>query len=800
MVPERLPHLRVARFATEPFRSPRGGGGAERQPPERNPPDHADRLLRNLDQLEVGLRERDQVVPRPPEAEGHLVAANALEGFELPSSSLADKRAEIVLVAESDDRALLHVRRDDLAPLRRKIKDYGNDQKRTSKGRPRNEPLVASLEGFRAATLADLSEGLLTEATVEHGHSYWVELWMRGGHLEEEAVRNRVRGEVEWLAARVRLDAGSVRRFRATERDIFLVSLPGEVLHALPTLLPEAYRVVPASPGLSGLLLSEIEAEVAAQFAIDPPGDDAAGVVLLDTGVAPQHPLLRPGLTSGGTSAVVGDLSPIDTHGHGTEMAGLAGYADLAQDLLGGAAVSPRVWLTSVRLIADDQEDDADREFWPERTEEAVRAGEAEAPPKHVFNLSIGAANRDSGVRTSWSVGVDLLAHNDGAGRLFCVAAGNVDVSPQRDQYPALNLVSFIDDPGQALNAVTVGAVTRRTAIPADPVHGQLQALAGEDELSPYARTGVSGGPIKPDVAFEGGNCAPDGAVQGTGIGSLSLLTTNRRHVDRGLTTFSWATSAACASVSGLAAEIWRVTGVDRAETVRALLIHSARWSDATKAQFPDSRDRVRAVGYGVPDGDLASYSFRQRPTVVIEDSLRPRVEHPDGSVEREVHFVRLPLPEQSLLDLSDHEVELSVTLSFFVEPNEANRRNYAGAMLRWDVQRPAETEADFRQRVNRLDRAPGFEAASREFAWEIGVDRRSRGSVQSDRCRLPAALLAGDRQIAVFPALGWWDGREQRKEAAVPYSLVVTIDAGDADIDLYSEISAAIALPVELV
>jgi hypothetical protein len=623
---------------------------------------------------------------------------------------------------------------------------------------------------------------------------------MRGGNLEEEPVHERVQSAVQWLTERIGLNpAGALRRFRATERDIFLVPLPGELLHVLPTLLPEAYRVVPASPGLRDLVVGDLEGEWA-ELEVEPPPADAGVVVVIDTGVAPRHPLLEPVLTSEGSSVVVGDPSPVDTHGHGTEMAGLAAYADLGDQLAHGRPATPRTHLTSVRLIAEDQDDDDDRDFWPERTEQAVLAGEAEGGIRRIFNLSVGAENPDDGQRTSWSVALDLITQNQGAGRLFCVAAGNVDVSPQRDDYPALNLVSFLDDPAQALNVVTVGAVTERVAIPADPVHGDLVALAGSAELSPYSRTGVPNAPIKPELLFEGGNCAPDGALPGIGIGSLSLLTTDRRHAEGSLTTFSWATSAATASVSGLAAEIWRVTGVERPETVRALLIHSARWTEPLRAQFSDHRDLVRAAGYGVPNQELASYSFRTRPTLVVEDALRPAVRREDDIVEREIHFVNLPLPAESLLALGEHEVELSITLSFFAEPNEANRRHYAGVMLRWDVQRPTESEADFRQRVNMLDRGPSFEPTAPPYGWEIGTDTRSRGSVQSDRCRVPAALLAGDRRIAVFPVLGWWNGREQRENAAVPYSLVVSIDAGDAVFDLYAEFEAAITVPIDVV
>jgi subtilisin family serine protease len=797
--PERLPHLRIERYARAPFRSPRGGGGGEQQLPERNPPAHSARLLENLDQLVGQLRARDEAVARAPEAQGHLVSAQAQEGSTLAAESLADQRAEITLVAEGKDSALLHLRRDDVTPIRRKIVAYGDEARRTASGRPRNEPLVAPLEGFRPATLADLSEGSLTEANVEHGVIYWVELWMRGGSLEGEDVRERVRRDIDWLAERVGVAPETVRPFRATERDVYLLPLPGEVLHQLPVLLPEAYRVVEATAGLRDWIVSELEAELVLPDQIDAPDENASCVVVIDTGVAPEHPLLAPALTSRGTSVIVDDPSPVDTDGHGTEMAGLAAYDDLGEQLIGAGRPKARVRLSNVRLIPEDQDNADEREFWPERTEQAVVAAETEGEANRIFNLSVGADNPRDGDRTSWSVGLDLLAHNESAGRLFCVAAGNVGVSSQRDDYPALNLVSFLDDPAQAMNVITVGAVTERVALPNDALHQALTPLAEENQLSPFSRTGLPVAAIKPDVVFEGGNCAPDGALPNWGISSLSVLTTDHRHAAGRLLTYSWATSAACASVSGLLGDIWNATQVEQPATVRALLVHSARWTQELRDQFPDQRELLRAAGYGVPSRDLASYSFRTRPTLLVEDQLRPATPTGDGRVEREVHFIRLPLPSASLVALGEQEVELCVTLSFFVEPNEANRRHYAGAMLRWDVQRPTESAEDFRRRVNRLERAPGFEASTDPYPWDIGIDTRSRGSVQSDRCRLPAALLAGEKMIAVYPAIGWWDGRPQREDAAVPYSLVVSIDAGNADIDLYAEIEAAIEVPVEI-
>jgi hypothetical protein len=744
------------------------------------------------------------VANRAPQAQGHLVAADALEGSPFPVGSLADKRADIAVVAEFTDRAVLHVRRDDVGPLLRKIRDFGNPEKRTKTGRPKNEPLVASLEGFRAPTLVDLSEGWLRDAEVEDGRLYWVELWARGGVLADESTRERVRAEVEWLANEAH-EADRVRRFRATERDVYLVRLPGEILRRVAQLVPEVYRIAEASRPLREFHLIERGAEALEAAEIVAPSEDASTVVVLDTGVAPEHPLLRPALRSDGVSVVVGDPSPIDTDGHGTEIAGVAAYGDLSSAIRDANEFRARVWLFNARLLAANEESDDDREFWPDRTEAAVLAAEDEEARRRIFNLCISAEHPDPGDRTSWSVGLDLLAFNDGAGRVFCVAGGNADVGTNPDDYPVQNLSSFIDDPAQALNVITVGATTELVALPDDDLHRDLAPVAPFGGLSPYSRVGITGSPIKPDVLFEGGNCAPDGTLPNVGIETLSRLTTSKDHGAGRLFTYSWATSAACSALSGFAGEVWAANPWASPETVRGLIVHSARWTEALRHQFPDQRDLLRAAGYGVPSVDAAAYSWRGRPTIVVQDGLRPATPRADGGTERPVHFIRLPLPDEELLALGEQEVELAITLSFFAEPNEANRRNYAGASLRWDIQRSTETTEDFRQRVNRLERNPDFTGTAAPYAWEIGTDVRARGTVQSDRCRLTAASLAGERSIAVFPVLGWWEGRSERVDSAMSYGLIATVDVGDADVDLYTmvqaaiEVSAEVALDVEI-
>ncbi len=167
----------------------------------------------------------------------------------------------------------------------------------------------------------------------------------------------------------------------------------------------------------------------------------------------------------------------------------------------------------------------------------------------------------------------------------------------------------------------------------------------------------------------------------------------------------------------------------------------------------------------------------------------------------REMHFVKLPMPEEELYALGDAPVEISVTLSYFIEPNENRFRRYQSAGLRWGLQRPLESEEDFRKRINRLERdqSEGYEDNTEELPWDIGPQARSRGTVQSDRARVTAAELAGGRAVAVWPVAGWWRDRNLREDVPIAYSLVITIDAGDEEVDLYTPILNEISIQTEV-
>ena len=124
-----------------------------------------------------------------------------------------------------------------------------------------------------------------------------------------------------------------------------------------------------------------------------------------------------------------------------------------------------------------------------------------------------------------------------------------------------------------------------------DGIRDRFLAQAGD--VSIESRTSIAferrSWPAKPDVLFEGGNVArsPDGAVDTPY--AFQRLTTRRPKRDARLLTVTAQTSAATAQAAHLAASIAAEYPDIWPETIRALLIHSARWTPAMQARFDAS-------------------------------------------------------------------------------------------------------------------------------------------------------------------------------------------------------------------
>ena len=222
--------------------------------------------------------------------------------------------------------------------------------------------------------------------------------------------------------------------------------------------------------------------------------------------------------------------------------------------------------------------------------------------------------------------------------------------------YPASLSSQGIRDPGQAWNALTVGAFTEKVVITEADAQGYTP-VAPSGGLSPYTRTSAdwsTAWPLKPEVVFEGGNAGKN-ALGPIGISSLHLLTTNNLPLQRLLTTTN-ATSAASALCARMAGQLMAAYPNLRPETVRALIVHSAEWTEAMRSAYlPANRPATKAdhvtlirhCGWGAPNLDRALWSAGNSLTLVVEDVVHPYQKvKGKGVVSRDMNLHSLPWPK----------------------------------------------------------------------------------------------------------------------------------------------------------
>ena len=120
------------------------------------------------------------------------------------------------------------------------------------------------------------------------------------------------------------------------------------------------------------------------------------------------------------------------------------------------------------------------------------------------------------------------------------------------------------------------------------------------------------------------------------------------------------------------------------------------------------------------------------------------------------MHLHDLPWPKESLLELGETNVEMTVTLSYFIEPNPSSRGvkgkySYPSHNLKFDVKRATESLDDFRKRINRLarDEEEGASSKTTDPDWLLGSQFRHKGSIHKDVWSGTAADLAERGKIA---------------------------------------------------
>lgn len=525
-------------------------------------------------------------------------------------------------------------------------------------------------------------------------------------------------------------------------------------------------------------------------------------LALLDGVPVAAHPLLRQHL-------IVDDifgLEPtalVNQRVHGTAMASLIIHGDRNRS----DTPLPRR-IHCIPVLGTSDEFPQDRLIVDVIHQAVLQMRETEEPTaRHVIivNLSLGNRHRQfQGQMSPWARLLDRLAYRFGI--LFLVSAGNIigdfeisgfatsveleSATPDARSSAFIQALARIQAdrrllaPGETVNGLTIGAKNSDWVSAADRAFARtnVDPFPRLDTSNPSSALGPGfAGSVKPDLLLPGarehlrvtasGNgaairVAPGRPSRGAG---LKVAAPPSGQGLEGAESYTNGTSAATSLASRTAHRIHdaleaaygevflRVPARQRAVLLKALLVHPARWPDATasfvrrllgphgRGQAPRQKDNIRRfVGYGPVDPDEAVSCAADRATFWATGELGP---------EQRL-AVSVPIPVAYGGKTVPHS--LSATLAWFT-PVLSGRRSYR--TVRMKILDPED--------IDRL--------SVKAHGDQPDLNQTNRGTVYTRSWRGDgAAIVTADMTLPL------WVQREPdqgaRMDEAVTFGLAVTI------------------------
>lgn len=802
-----------------PYKSKKSGP-RDSNLPRRNTSDHAAYLRKKLKDIYATAKLTPEQVAAIRLKEGIYLEFEGAPSKDFLFLSLERLREGIVISnVQSDEdlitKATLFVPFEKEQHFFNLISDY--ESQLTKSGNPKNANLIDGIEDLKLATLNSFFIGSSNQFPTSNPSWYEIWLWYddRKENTSSKTVESNFNDTCNTLNIEIKKESlifpeRLVKMVFANDTQLWeIVNSTARVCEIRP--VPETASFFQNQNYFDQKeWIDDLHSRI--EYSIG-----NASICLLDTGINNHHPLLSPVADDKHKHAVENSWGVDDHQGHGTEMAGIAMFNDLKSALVSDSKIQILHNIESVKVLPPNNPNQP--ELYGSITQRAMYTAEIFNPSfARTYCMAITAPemNTNNGSPTSWSAAIDSIisdADNEGKHpRLVILSAGNVQ--PQEhaiSKYPQANQLHSVENPGQAWNALTVGAFCNDIKID-DSAYQGFKPLAIPLSLSPYSSTSYlwdKKWPIKPEVLFDGGNIATNDSDY-TGCEDLSLLTTHFNPSTKFFTTIN-GTSSAAAQAAWFCAQIYSEYPKIWPETVRALTVHSSEWTEIMKEQFckddtkTGRQQLLRSCGYGIPNLQKAIQCLNNSVNMVIEGELQPY----NNRGMNEMHIHELPWPKELLQSLENTVIKVKITLSYFIEPGPGevgwnDKYRYPSNGLRFDFINNNETVDDFQKRINvamREDEKDKGDGTSGSARWYLGSKNRDVGSIHSDFCEMSAVDLCECNYIAVFPITGWWKTRNHLKkyDRKMRYSLVVTLSTPDSSIDLYTPIITQIRPSIEI-
>lgn len=383
------------------------------------------------------------------------------------------------------------------------------------------------------------------------------------------------------------------------------------------------------------------------QLNIEEPPHNATGILIIDSGIVSNHPLLEK-CVGDENNFQNNEKEEIDKAGHGTSVAGCVAYGYI-KECIDNKCFRPSNYVFSAKVMyaEEDPKGKLHAKYDPEKLLEHQFYKAIEdflnnnSNNIKCVNISIGDSDdRYNDIKSKQfplAALIDELALKYNK-TVFVISSGNKDpreiydsISDIKNNYPKYLLESDfkIINPSTSALSITVGSISDEITIHKDEYNDYYVAekikdpIATKNHPSIFSRTGDPiNDTIKPELVDYGGNMIlyyENGRICEDIGGKLILLNNN---VDK-LFKYDYGTSFAAAKVSHIVGKIANKFSNASSNFIRNILLSGADYPDF----YTDEKDLIgnfkKITGYGLPNYERSINSYNNRVLLYDESSIK---------------------------------------------------------------------------------------------------------------------------------------------------------------------------------
>jgi len=542
----------------------------------------------------------------------------------------------------------------------------------------------------------------------------------------------------------------------------------------------------------------ETDKEGDVEIEIIAPDKDFPEVAIIDSGIMEGHKYIAPAIISANSkSYILGDVSTADqvgNGGHGTRVAGAILYPYGISNI--ERPYQLPCFIRNLRVL------DHNNKLTHKLPAELMTQIVEDNPDCKIFNLSINS-NAPSRLKhmSSWAATIDTLINKNKV--LFLISAGNLSRDVIRRYISGgINYPDYLDDqncrianPAQSSFAITVGSVNHHIFDDEN-----FKSLGLEDEISPFSRIG-SGiwGMIKPDVVEYGGGLALSKIGNVVSIKDVLSpeLIRSTMHGGSAIGNDIVGTSFSTPKVSYIVSQLLKLYPDEDINLLRALVVQGARLPNIF-FENPTVKS-IKSFGYGIPSLERVTKNTNQRVTFYNTGLIKAK----------KGHIYSLNIPEFLRSPVEEYDILIEVTLSYTAKVRRTRQKikSYLSSWLDWTSSKVGESFDDFKDYVLKEieEEATAYDKDLRNAmtGWNWKIKSNTKGSVngisrtnstlQKDWTIIKSHELPPDLSFAVRAHKGW-----DKTNGEVPYSLVVSIEILNSNLEIYESIRIENEIEIE--